>query len=326
MTVRGGRDFVKNGDTWTVQQILPSNDIVARHIGHRGRIRLPADYVAAHCELGYASTIHRSQGMTVDTSHALASARSTRADVYVQLTRGARTNRLYVALEDGAHLDDALAAIAARRRAHVPATETIAALQQDRARPRQLSAEYADVAERATTARLTGLLEHALGPDQSALLMAADAYPPSPAPCTTPSGPGSICPPAVEHRAAARLRRSGRPCRGTRLAAAPPPAGRRPCPAGQPATPLAHLTLAHLHPHPTRSLPPRRSPRGTHGGRRRRNAPARAGPHRTHPPRLGPAPHGRTDQPRTRRPPRHDAHPDRPRPDQPARCPIQPGT
>ncbi|MFC5905347.1 MobF family relaxase, partial [Streptomyces zhihengii] len=177
MTVRGGRDFVKNGDTWTVQQILPSNDIVARHIGHRGRIRLPADYVAAHCELGYASTIHRSQGMTVDTSHALASARSTRADVYVQLTRGARTNRLYVALEDGAHLDDALAAIAARRRAHVPATETIAALQQDRARPRQLSAEYADVTERATAARLTGAPEHALGRDQSALLMAADAYP-----------------------------------------------------------------------------------------------------------------------------------------------------
>ncbi|WP_437064652.1 hypothetical protein [Streptomyces sp. enrichment culture] len=23
MTVRGGRDFVKNGDTWTVQQLLP---------------------------------------------------------------------------------------------------------------------------------------------------------------------------------------------------------------------------------------------------------------------------------------------------------------
>ncbi|MEU2057144.1 MobF family relaxase [Streptomyces bungoensis] len=81
MLVRGGRDFVKNGDTWTVTKILPDGDAIVRHTQHRGRIRLPADYLAAQCELGYASTIHRAQGMTVDTSHALASARSTREGV-----------------------------------------------------------------------------------------------------------------------------------------------------------------------------------------------------------------------------------------------------
>ncbi|MFH8260532.1 MobF family relaxase [Streptomyces roseolus] len=177
MTVRGGRDFVKNGDTWTVQQILPDGDVVVRHTQHRGRIRLPADYLAAQCELGYASTIHRSQGMTVDTSHAIASARSNREGVYVQMTRGARTNRLYVAIEDGDRLDDVLASIAARRRAQLSATESIAALQQEIAAPGQLSAEFADVAERATTARLTGLLEHTLGADRAAMFMAADAYP-----------------------------------------------------------------------------------------------------------------------------------------------------
>ncbi|MCX4826947.1 relaxase domain-containing protein [Streptomyces sp. NBC_01142] len=177
MTVRGGRDFVKNGDTWRIQQILPGGDVVVRHTQHRGRIRLPADYMAAQCELGYASTIHRSQGMTVDTSHALASARSNREGVYVQLTRGARTNRLYVAIEDGDRMDDVLASIAARRRAQLSATESITALQQEIAAPGQLSAEFADVAERATTARLTGLLEHALGPDRAAMFMAADAYP-----------------------------------------------------------------------------------------------------------------------------------------------------
>src|SRR5690606_935195 len=159
MTVRGGRDFVKNGDTWTVQQILPGGDVVVRHTQHRGRIRLPADYISAQGELGYASTIHRSQGMTVDTSHALASARSNREGVYVQLTRGARTNRLYVALEDGDRLDDVLASIAARRRAQLSATESITALQREIAAPGQLSTEFADVAERATTARLTGLIE-----------------------------------------------------------------------------------------------------------------------------------------------------------------------
>ncbi len=177
MLVRGGRDFVKNGDTWTVTKILPDGDVIARHTRHRGRIRLPADYLAAQCELGYASTIHRAQGMTVDTSHALASARSTREGVYVQLTRGARTNRLYVAIDDGDHLDHVLASIAARRRVQLSATESIAALQREISAPGTLSAEFADVAERATTARLTGLLEHCLGADRAATFLAADAYP-----------------------------------------------------------------------------------------------------------------------------------------------------
>ncbi|MGZ2361686.1 relaxase domain-containing protein [Streptomyces sp. 372A] len=176
MIVRG-RDFVKNGDTWTVTKILPGGDVMVRHTQHRGRIRLPAEYLASQCELGYASTIHRSQGMTVDTSHAIASARSNREGVYVQLTRGARTNRLYVGIEDGDRLDDVLAAIAARRRAQLSATESVAALQQEIAAPGQLSAEFADVAERATTARLTGLIEHTLGADRAAMFMAADAYP-----------------------------------------------------------------------------------------------------------------------------------------------------
>ncbi|MFF8401717.1 AAA family ATPase [Streptomyces sp. NPDC015684] len=177
LTVRGGRDFVKNGDTWTIAKILPGGDVVVRHTHHRGRIRLPADYLASQCELGYASTIHRAQGMTVDTSHALASARSGREGVYVQLTRGARTNRLYVAVDDGDRLDNVLATIAARRRAQLSATESIAALQREIAAPGRLSAEFADVAERATTARLTGLLEHALGADRAASFLAADAYP-----------------------------------------------------------------------------------------------------------------------------------------------------
>ncbi|MDX2733626.1 MobF family relaxase, partial [Streptomyces sp. PA03-2a] len=177
MTLRGGRDFVKNGDTWTIQTITANGDAVVRHTGHRGRIRLPADYVGAQCELGYASTIHRAQGMTVDTSHALASARSNREGVYVQLTRGARTNRLYVAVEDGDRLDQVLASIGARRSTQLSATESIAALQREVSAPGQLCAEFADVAERATAARLTGVLEDVLGVDRAAAFMAAGAFP-----------------------------------------------------------------------------------------------------------------------------------------------------
>lgn len=57
------------------------------------------------------------------------------------------------------------------------ATEWIAALQQETSAPGQLSAEFADVTERATTARLPGLVERALGPGRAAMFMAADAYP-----------------------------------------------------------------------------------------------------------------------------------------------------
>jgi len=177
MTVRGGKDFVKNGDTWTLETILPGGDAVVRHTRHRGRIRLAADYLAAHTELGYAATVHRAQGLTVDASHALATAHSTRESVYVQLTRGARTNRLYVALDDGAALDQVLATIAARRRTHLSATDTLAALQRQATAPNRLAAAYAHAAEHATTARLTGTLERALGIQQAAALLATDAYP-----------------------------------------------------------------------------------------------------------------------------------------------------
>ena len=37
-------------------------------------VRLPADYVREHVELGYAATVHRAQGMTVDHGHVLATA------------------------------------------------------------------------------------------------------------------------------------------------------------------------------------------------------------------------------------------------------------
>ncbi|MGP4004802.1 MobF family relaxase, partial [Streptomyces sp. 8N706] len=175
MTVR--RDFVKNGDTWRVQRITRTGDLIVRHTLHRGRIRLPAHYVGKHCELGYASTIHRAQGMTVDTSHALASPRSDREGVYVQLTRGARTNRLYLALDNAENLPHVLHQIASRRRAQLSATETIAALQREIGAPGQLAAEFTDASSRATTARLTGLLETTLGPGLTAHFMAADAFP-----------------------------------------------------------------------------------------------------------------------------------------------------
>ena len=54
-------------------------------------------YVAEHLALGYASTVHAAQGLTVDTSHAVVTARTGCAALYVALTRGRDANTAHVA-------------------------------------------------------------------------------------------------------------------------------------------------------------------------------------------------------------------------------------
>lgn len=96
----GKTDYVKNGDLWTIERILPDGSLRVRHQRTRNRTLLPAGYVAGHTELGYASTIHRAQGLTVDTCHAVLNRGSTRDLLYTALTRGRLTNRAYVETRD----------------------------------------------------------------------------------------------------------------------------------------------------------------------------------------------------------------------------------
>jgi len=49
---------------------------------------LPAAYVADSTELGYATTIHGAQGVSVDTTHGLATGTESRQQLYTMLTRG----------------------------------------------------------------------------------------------------------------------------------------------------------------------------------------------------------------------------------------------
>ncbi|MHA7146751.1 MobF family relaxase [Arthrobacter sp. TmT3-37] len=115
LQVNQGKDFVKNNDVWIVEKVTadPATNTVAdaaageerqritlRHAGHRGRITVDADYLHEHGQLGYAATVHRAQGATVDTAHAILDDRTDRAGAYVAATRGRETNRLYVALGD----------------------------------------------------------------------------------------------------------------------------------------------------------------------------------------------------------------------------------
>ena len=92
----GVSDWVKNGDRWTVHNVHPNGSLAVRHQRTGRPVTLPAEYVAAAAELGYASTIHGAQGISVATVHALATGDETRQQLYTMLTRGADTNHLYL--------------------------------------------------------------------------------------------------------------------------------------------------------------------------------------------------------------------------------------
>ncbi|WP_283253296.1 MobF family relaxase [Actinotalea sp. K2] len=114
--------YVRNGALWHVTATHPDGSLTVdaaqprrasharlgnrdAHSGARGdgqavygsrSVRLPAPYVAEHVELGYAITTARSQGMTVDESHTIATPTMAREDLYVALTRGHHANHVYV--------------------------------------------------------------------------------------------------------------------------------------------------------------------------------------------------------------------------------------
>ena len=98
--MRGGRDWVKNGDMWRVTRRHRDGALTVRHLDHGGKVRLPASYISEQVELAYASTVHRAQGSTVDTAHPLITSDMTREALYVASTRARRCTTVYVATEE----------------------------------------------------------------------------------------------------------------------------------------------------------------------------------------------------------------------------------
>jgi len=88
--------WVKNGDVWTVSATHEDGSMTVTRVSGTGSVMLPANYVAEHVELAYATTAHRAQGRTVDSAHVFASPTTTREVLYVALTRGSDSNHLYV--------------------------------------------------------------------------------------------------------------------------------------------------------------------------------------------------------------------------------------
>jgi conjugative relaxase-like TrwC/TraI family protein len=90
---RGER--VRNRHVWTVTAIHQSGALAAFH-PDRGRVELPAHYVADHVELGWAVTGYGNQGDTVDVGIAVLEPGTSRSHAYVAMTRGRATNQAFI--------------------------------------------------------------------------------------------------------------------------------------------------------------------------------------------------------------------------------------
>lgn len=175
LTLNRGKDWVKNNDLWIVDGINDDGSLTVQHTTHQGKTTLPADYVASHTELGYASTVHRSQGITADTTHAMITEQTSRELAYVALTRGREKNSAYVVTEDGQHLDEVLATVANAYDSNLSAHEMIRAEQDQANSALTLSAQYVDVDDKAETLRAAAIVREVMGPAAEKVI-ASDSF------------------------------------------------------------------------------------------------------------------------------------------------------
>jgi conjugative relaxase-like TrwC/TraI family protein len=105
-------DQVRNGNRWHVIGVDATNGrIAAERLTDEARVIFEGNYLREHITLGYATTVHSAQGMTVGNSNqhgicwTVLSDRASRAMAYVGITRGRDENHLaiYPAVTNEAH-------------------------------------------------------------------------------------------------------------------------------------------------------------------------------------------------------------------------------
>ncbi len=190
--LRNGKDWVRNGERWTITGVRNDGSITIRRAWRRfgGSVVLPASYVAEHVDLGYAVTAHRAQGITTDTSHVVVEPTTTRENLYVAMTRGRQSNQAYVVLNrpnDHAapHPSDSpdatarsvLFGVLKHVGAELSAHKTITAEQETWGSIAQLAAEYETIAAAAQHDRWAGLIRTSgLTDDQAEAVIDSEAF------------------------------------------------------------------------------------------------------------------------------------------------------
>ena len=96
-TLPSGRR-VLNGERFEVAGLLDDGSLAVKELNGKNKTMvLPADYVREHVQLGYASTVYRAQGITVENARAIVGAETDRRALYVAMTRAKWQNHVYVA-------------------------------------------------------------------------------------------------------------------------------------------------------------------------------------------------------------------------------------
>lgn len=95
---------VINGQLFEVINVHDDGGLTVGDVATDLVFDLPTEYVSGHTHLGYASTVHRAQGATVDVTHSVIDSSTSRSSLYVALTRGKRENRVYAVTD--AELDE----------------------------------------------------------------------------------------------------------------------------------------------------------------------------------------------------------------------------
>jgi conjugative relaxase-like TrwC/TraI family protein len=189
--------WVRNGDLWTVTARDPGGALTVQRAGREGDrhparsvVCLPAAYVAAHVELGYATTAHRAQGITVDAAFAILRPGVSREVAYVALTRGRTDNQAFIATDipdptyDGAPAPaqtgpQVMAAILANVGAQLSATQTLRVLQDGASSLAQLAPIHETLVHTAQQRHWADLItSSALTAEQTHQVLASAAYGP----------------------------------------------------------------------------------------------------------------------------------------------------
>ncbi|MGU3649850.1 MobF family relaxase [Mycolicibacterium sp. A43C] len=121
-------DQVRNGNRWRVAIVdTKYGQIAAERLTDKARALFDADYFREHITLGYATTLHAAQGVTVGTAtregacFTVLSDKASRAMAYVGMTRGKDDNHAYIyqrSTEDGDYHHSRLVAEFQNERLH----------------------------------------------------------------------------------------------------------------------------------------------------------------------------------------------------------------
>ncbi|MGW9159291.1 MobF family relaxase [Microbacterium sp. NPDC055665] len=193
----GGADFVRNGDQWRITKVYRDGSLQVTHTANHGTLRLPADYITAATELGYAITGNRAQGATIEgdsgdgfqfegRGHVLLDGSVSRNNAYVMATRAVDGNYLYVAVDDTdttgidnltdqpnkVAMDDVLDRIASNVSTNAAAHDMLRAERERVGGLPQLLGEFNDITDGINDTRLRTLLADVLSDDDAAAILA----------------------------------------------------------------------------------------------------------------------------------------------------------